>query len=237
VRGDGFHSPSPHSSPVEGEDGNLSALKGVPKKRTERSCRTLGNFLSSVSRGVPLSVVLVSVVIVGCQQKMADQPRYEPLVKSDFFGDERSARPLVDGTVARGDLRSDEVFYTGKIHGNLAETLPFPITKNVLLRGQDRFNIFCSPCHDRVGSGQGMIVRRGLRAPPSFHIDRLRTAPAGHFFDVITYGFGIMPDYAAQLSPKDRWAIVAYIRALQLSQNAKVTDVPESERRSLETKP
>lgn len=175
--------------------------------------------------------------IVGCQQKMADQPRYDPLVKSDFFGDDRSARPLVEGTVARGHLNSDEAFYTGKISGRLTETLPFPVSKNVLLRGQERFEIFCSPCHDRIGSGQGMVVKRGFRPPPSFHIDRLRTAPPGYFFDVITHGFGIMPDYAAQVSPKDRWAIVAYIRALQLSQNAKLTDVPEAERRSLEAKP
>jgi Cytochrome C oxidase, cbb3-type, subunit III len=181
--------------------------------------------------------VLVFAVLAGCQQKMADQPRYEPLAKSDFFGDERSARPLVEGTVARGQLRSDEDLYTGKVNGRLTETLPFPVTKDVLLRGQERFDIFCSPCHDRIGNGQGMVVRRGLRPPPSFHIDRLRTAPAGHFFDVITHGFGSMPDYAAQVAPKDRWAIVAYIRALQLSQNAKLIDVPEAERRSLETKP
>ena len=243
------HSPSPHSSPlrlaqcgepsrttVEGEEDNLSALRSPPRK-TGRSCRTQGNFLSSVRRGVPVSVVLVSVVIAGCQQKMADQPRYEPLAKSDFFSDERSARPLVEGTVARGDLRSDSVLYTGKINGKLTETLPFPVTKNVLLRGQERFDIFCSPCHDRIGTGQGMVVKRGLRAPPSFHIDRMRTAPAGHFFDVITHGFGIMADYATQISPKDRWAIIAYIRALQLSQNAKLADVPETERRALETKP
>jgi hypothetical protein len=182
-------------------------------------------------------VLLGLLFLGGCQQKMADQPRYEPLAKSDFFGDERSARPLVEGTVARGHLDTNEALYTGKVNGRLMERLPFPITKDVLLRGQERFNIFCSPCHDRIGTGQGMVVKRGFRAPPSFHIDRLRTSPDGHFFDVITHGFGIMPDYAGQVSPKDRWAIVAYIRALQLSQNAKLTDVPEPERRSLETKP
>jgi mono/diheme cytochrome c family protein len=182
-------------------------------------------------------VLLGLLLLTGCQQKMADQPRYEPLVKSDLFADGRSARPLVEGTVARGQLRSDEALYTGKVNGNLMEPLPFPATKDVLLRGQERFNIFCSPCHDRLGTGQGMVVKRGLRAPPSFHTDRLRTAPAGHFFDVITHGFGLMQDYAVQISPEDRWAIVAYIRALQLSQNAKLTDVPEAERRSLETKP
>lgn len=182
-------------------------------------------------------MLLGLLLLAGCQQKMADQPRYEPLAKSDFFGDDRSARPLVEGTVARGDLRSDEELYTGKVKGQLTETPPFVVTKNILLRGQERFDIFCSPCHDRIGSGQGMVVRRGLRPPPSLHIDRLRTAPAGHFFDVISHGFGIMPDYAAQISPEDRWAIVAYIRALQLSQNAKLSDVPEAERRSLEAKP
>jgi hypothetical protein len=183
-------------------------------------------------------VVLLSLLILaGCQQKMADQPRYEPLAKSDFFGDDRSARPLVEGTVARDHLKSDEAFYTGKTSGRLTETLPFPVSKDVLLRGRERFDIFCSPCHDRIGTGQGMVVKRGFRPPPSFHIERLRTAPSGYFFDVITHGFGIMPDYAAQVSPQDRWAIVAYIRALQLSQNAKLTDVPEAERRTLEAKP
>jgi hypothetical protein len=195
------------------------------------------NFPSKANRKLCVLLLLGLAALAGCQQKMADQPRYEPLAKSDFFGDERSARPLVEGTVARGQLRSDGVLYTGKVNGTLTETLPFPVTKNVLLRGQERYDIFCSPCHDRVGTGQGMVVRRGLRAPPSFHTDRLRTVPAGHFFDVITHGFGIMPDYAAQVAPKDRWAIVAYIRALQLSQNAKLANVPESERRSLETKP
>ena len=182
-------------------------------------------------------LLLGLLLLAGCQQKMADQPRYEPLAKSDFFADGRSARPLVEGTVARGQLRSDEALYTGKINGNLIETLPFPVTKDILLRGQQRFDIFCSPCHDRIGTGQGMVVKRGLRAPPSFHIERLRTAPAGHFFDVITHGFGIMPDYATPVTPEDRWAIVAYIRALQLSQNARLADIPEAERRSLETKP
>jgi hypothetical protein len=220
------------------DDIGTQSLKGEEvREEAWRSCRAQRNFPSRVSRGLSVSVVLVFAVLAGCQQKMADQPRYEPLAKSDFFGDERSARPLVEGTVARGQLRSDEELYTGKTNGTLTETLPFPVTKNVLLRGQERYDIFCSPCHDRVGTGQGMVVRRGLRSPPSFHTDRLRAAPAGHFFDVITHGFGIMPDYAVQVSPKDRWVIVAYIRALQLSQNAKLADVPESERRSLETKP
>ena len=171
-----------------------------------------------------------------CQQQMADQPRYKPLQKSTFFGDDRSARPLTPGTVARGHLNADERFYTGKSGGELVSALPVPLTREMLARGQERFNIFCSPCHDRTGSGQGMIVRRGFRPPPSYHIDRLRQAPLGHFFDVITNGFGAMSDYAAQVSPADRWAIAAYIRALQLSQNATLADVPPQARQQLEGK-
>jgi Cytochrome C oxidase, cbb3-type, subunit III len=178
-------------------------------------------------------LLALSLCVLSCQQKMADQPRYEPLQKSDFFEDQRASRPLVDGTVARGQLDADEQFYAGKVDGKPVETFPFPIDREILLRGQERFNIFCSPCHDRVGSGEGMIVRRGYRAPPSLHIDRLRAAPPGHFFDVISHGFGAMPDYAAQIPPADRWAIVAYIRALQLSQHAELGDVPASERNSL----
>jgi hypothetical protein len=173
------------------------------------------------------------LALAACQQQMADQPRYKPLAKSNFFDDERSARPLPAGTVARGQLHADGHLYTGKTNGKLVETFPFPIDRRLLLRGQERYDIFCSPCHDRTGAGQGMIVRRGFRAPPSFHIDRLRAAPLGHFFDVISHGFGAMPDYAAQVPVQDRWAIIAYIRALQLSQNARLADVPEKERQSL----
>jgi mono/diheme cytochrome c family protein len=178
-------------------------------------------------------ITVCFLVTPGCQQEMADQPRYKPLQKSAFFGDERSARPFVEGTVARGELKPDEHFYTGKSRGKLVDTFPLPVTRDALVRGQERFNIYCSPCHDRVGAGQGMVVRRGFRAPPSFHIDRLRVAPVGHFFDVITHGFGAMPDYAEQVSPADRWAIAAYIRALQLSQHATIADVPAAERQRL----
>jgi hypothetical protein len=169
---------------------------------------------------------------------MHDQPRYEPLEGSPFFADSRSARPFVEGTIARGQLRDDEHFFTGKLNGELANALPFPATLDVLKRGQERYNIFCTPCHDRVGTGQGMIVQRGFRRPPSFHIDRLREAPAGHFFDVITNGFGTMYSYADRIAPSDRWAIVAYIRALQLSQNATLSDVPaEAGKQLLEKNP
>jgi hypothetical protein len=169
-----------------------------------------------------------------CQQKMAEQPSYDPLEKSEFFDNLRASRPLVEGTVARGHLGDDEHLYRGLIDGKPADKFPFAIDKQVLLRGQERYDIFCVPCHDQIGSGQGMIVRRGLRAPASFHIDRLRETPDGTFFEHITQGFGVMPDYAQQISSEDRWAIVAYIRALQLSQNARVSDLSESERGTLE---
>ncbi len=177
--------------------------------------------------------LLLSGLAAACQQEMADQPRHKPLARSEFFGDERSARPLVPGTVARGRLDADEPFFSGKSGGVLVEVFPFPVTREVLERGQDRYTIFCAPCHDRVGNGQGMVVQRGFRPPPSFHSDRLRVAPVGHFYDVITSGFGAMPAYAAQVPPRDRWAIVAYIRALQLSQNAALADVPPAERHRL----
>jgi hypothetical protein len=168
-----------------------------------------------------------------CRQDMHDQPRYEPLEASEFFADGRSARPLVAGTVARGDLREDEHFYTGKANGTLVDRFPFPVTRAILERGQERYHIFCSPCHDRIGTGQGMIVQRGFRRSPSFHIDRLREAPVGYFFNVITNGFGSMYDYADRIPPRDRWAIIAYIRALQLSQHATLEEVPPGERQQL----
>lgn len=164
---------------------------------------------------------------------MHDQPKLEPLEKNTFFSDQRASRPLVEGTVARGQLRIDEHLYTGKVNGELATTLPFPATKEVLARGQERYNIFCSPCHDRVGSGNGMIVQRGFRKPPSFHLERLREMPVGHYFDVMTNGFGTMYSYSDRITPKDRWAIAAYIRVLQLSQNAALTDVPQEQRSKL----
>jgi len=165
---------------------------------------------------------------------MQVQPRYNPLDPSPFFDDDRSARPAIPDTVARGHLHTDELLYTGKVNGALAETFPFPITRQDLQRGKERFNIYCSPCHGSLGDGQGMIVQRGFSAPPSYHIDRLRQAPPGHFFDVITNGYGRMYSYASRVNPEDRWRIVAYIRALQLSQSAGLEDVPAAERKKLE---
>ena len=181
------------------------------------------------------AVVLVLASGVACRQDMHDQPKYVPLRPSDFFGDDRSERPLIEGTVARGHLNDDDAFYTGRgPDGKFLDTFPFPVTKDAILRGQDRFNIYCSPCHDRLGEGNGKIVRRGYRHPPSYHIDRLRQAQNGYLYDVITNGFGAMPDYAAQVAPRDRWAIVAYIRALQLSHDANISDVPPADRPKLD---
>ena len=168
---------------------------------------------------------------------MHDQPKYIPLRSSEFFRDGRSARAPVEGTVARGHLRDDEHFYTGKVSGKLVDTLPFPVTRAVLERGQERYNIYCSPCHSRVGDGSGVIVQRGYRRPESLHAQRLRQAPVGHYFDAITRGFGAMPDYSSQIPPRDRWAIVAYIRALQLSQHATLEDVPAEERSKMSPLP
>jgi mono/diheme cytochrome c family protein len=173
-----------------------------------------------------LALVLLLLASTACRQKMAVQPRYDPLEPSDFFSDGMSARPRVAGTVARGELAIDGFLASGKINGQDGDGFPFPITLAVMNRGEERFNIYCSECHSKVGDGNGMIPARGFRRPPSFHTDTLRTAKTGHFFDVITNGFGSMPSYAAQVPVPDRWAIIAYIRALQLSQHGTMNDLP-----------
>jgi mono/diheme cytochrome c family protein len=178
-----------------------------------------------------LALILAPLVLAGCRQDMHDQPRFKPLAKSDFYGDLRSARLPVEGTVARGQLHEDTYFYTGKIGANPGDYMPFAVTAEVLARGRERFNIYCAPCHSRLGDGNGMIPSRGFpRKPPSFHDDRLRKSPLGYFFDVMTNGFGIMPDYASQIPARDRWCITAYVRALQLSQNAAVADIPAGQK-------
>ena len=183
---------------------------------------------------VSLSLLLIAGgVSIGCRQDMQDQPKYIPLRPDSFFADGRSARPLPEGTVARGLLRADKAFYTGKLGNDFIDRIPFPVDRAVLVRGQERFNVYCSPCHGRLGNGLGMIVRRGLKRPPSYHIDRLRQVPLGYFYDVITNGFGAMPDYAMQIEPRDRWSVAAYIRVLQYSQNASINDVPPEMRGEL----
>jgi len=181
------------------------------------------------------AIALVALLSLGaCRQKMANQPRYDPLESSDFFADGMSARPRIEGTVARGELSADPFFDTGKVNGAVADGFPIPVTIEVIDRGHERYDIYCSECHSRTGDGNGMIPARGYRRPPSFHTETLRTATTGHLFDVMTNGFGAMPPYGKMIPPRDRWAIVAYIRALQLSQHATVADVPANDRAQLD---
>lgn len=181
-------------------------------------------------------IFLAGALAAGCRQDMHDAPRYEPLEESDFFADKRAMRPIPEGTVARGNLRDDDVFYTGKVDGEVVHELPSQVTldKALLDRGQERFNIYCSPCHSPLGDGNGTVVQRGFKRPASYHDARLRSIGIGYFYDVITNGFGQMPDYSAQVAPADRWAIAAYIRALQLSQAGTIEDVPADQRGTLD---
>lgn len=178
-----------------------------------------------------LGALLALAAGMGCRQDMFNQPKVKPLAESDFFADGGAARPRVPDTVARGDLVGDRAFATGLgPDGRFVSDLPVPLTKKLIERGRERYDIFCSPCHGRTGDGHGMIVRRGFKAPSSYHIDRLRRQPIGYFFDVMTHGFGQMSEYASQVPPADRWAIAAYIRALQLSQHAPLGDLPARDR-------
>jgi mono/diheme cytochrome c family protein len=180
----------------------------------------------------------LTLCATGCRQDMFNQPYSKPLRESDFFQDNHMAsRPVVAKTIARGQLEADQAFYTGMLGSNLVADFPFPVTREVLERGQQRFEIYCAVCHGRTGDGNGIVVQRGFPPPPSYHIDRLRQAPVGHFFDVITHGYGVMYPYASRVEPQDRWAIAAYIRALQLSHNARPEDVPPSQLTQLEAKP
>jgi mono/diheme cytochrome c family protein len=180
-------------------------------------------------------VVLVAVTS-GCsrRQAMYNQPKYEPYEKSDFFADGSANRIPPKGTVSRGEVTDNPLLSEGRANAQNPGAFPFEVTRDVLARGQGRFQIFCTPCHSQTGDGLGMIVQRGLIQPPSLHIERLRKAPPTHFFNVITHGIGQMSSYAAQITPEDRWAVIAYIRALQLSQNAKLEDVPVDQRANLQ---
>ena len=170
----------------------------------------------------------------GCRQDMHDTPRYEAFEASPFFADGRSSRSAPAGTVARGWLKEDDALYTGKANGQVVAEFPFPIGREEMARGQARFNIYCTPCHGRLGDGQGMVVQRGLRQAASFHQDRLREEKVGYLFDVVTNGFGAMQGYAEQVPVRDRWLIIAYVRALQLSQHATAADVPADKRGELD---
>ncbi len=178
--------------------------------------------------------ILLAALVSSCRQDMHDQPRHEPLEKSAFFADGRSSRPRIPGTVALGELELDPHLTEGRVNGELATTFPFTITREVLDRGRERYDIFCSACHGFSGSGDGMVVRRGMKQPPSLHVARLREAPPCHHYDAITRGFGAMYDHADRIQVRDRWAIVAYVRALQLSQGALVSELEERDRAALE---
>jgi mono/diheme cytochrome c family protein len=188
-------------------------------------------------RGKTAALLLAAILsAAACRQDLYNQPKYKPQAASEFFADGRAARPAVEGAIARGQLNDDAHRFTGRVDGRLVATFPYPVTRAMLDRGRERYTIFCAPCHDLTGNGNGTIVRRGLKQPPSFHIERLRSAPPGHFFDVISNGLGAMQDYSAQIPADDRWAIIAYMRALQLSQRATPADVPPEELRRLQEK-
>src|SRR5262245_41828449 len=186
-------------------------------------------------RAAAWAIAILAASAAACRQDMFNQPKVKPLAGSDFFQDGSGARPPVEGTVARDELGADRVFETGiGRDGKFVAALPVPLTRTLVLRGRERFHIFCSPCHGRAGAGRGMIVQRGFKEPPSYHIDRLRAQPVGYFFDVMTNGFGQMSGYASQVPPADRWAIAAYIRALQLSQHAPVRDLAPEDQAEIE---
>lgn len=179
-----------------------------------------------MSRLRRLSFALIALASVSaCRQDMHNQPKYRGLRASAFFADGSSARPLVEGTIARGTLQTDEAFFTGKTGGAEVTEMPFPVDEKVLDRGEQRFNIYCAPCHGRTGEGNGMVVQRGYKQAASYHIDRLRQAPAGYFFEVVSNGFGAMPDYRAQITVEDRWRIIAHVRVLQLTHNASMKEL------------
>jgi len=187
-----------------------------------------------VSTRLSAALVLVALAGLGCRQDMHDQPKYKPYRQSEFFANGMAMRPFVKGTVARGTLREDIPFYTGKSGEEFVTELPVPLTAELLERGRGEFQVFCSPCHGRTGMGDGVIVQRGFKRPISYHVDRLRQTPVGYFFDVMTNGYGAMSDYASQVPVEDRWAIAAYVRALQLSQYAPADAVPADRQGELE---
>ena len=183
-------------------------------------------------------LILLAFGAAGCRQDMHDQPKLKPYRSSEFFADGSGMRPLPAHTVARGSLQEVSHFFTGRMtDGSIATELPMPITKALLKRGQERFTIYCTPCHGQVGDGRGMVVRRGYKQPTSYHDERLRQVPIGYFFDVMTNGFAVMPSYAPQVPPEDRWAIAAYIRALQLSQHVDAASLTAEQRAALDAPP
>jgi mono/diheme cytochrome c family protein len=192
------------------------------------------NFGSHVRWNALTAALAAASLLCACRRDMQVQPKYTALSPSSFFVDGRSARPIPAHAIARGSLAGTNGFLTGAVNGTFLDTIPAPITRQLLERGQQRFNIFCTPCHGPLGNGDGMVARRGFKIPANLHTDRLRHAPPGYLFEVISNGYGAMPDYQAQIRVPDRWAIIAYIRALQLSRDATIADVPPPDRKKLE---
>lgn len=195
--------------------------------------------MSTRERTLSLALAVAALVTLGaCRQDMHDQPRVEPLGESDFFADGSGARPIPAHTVARGGLKEDRALHTGQnVDGSLVSESPLPVTRELLLHGRQRFEIYCAPCHGRTGDGDGMVVRRGYKQPSSFHVDRLRMAPIGYYYYVMTNGFGVMPSYAAQIPVEDRWAIIAYLRTLQLSRHMPASALAPEDRQRLDAPP
>ena len=200
----------------------MKAKRHPPARATASKC----------GRALPL--LAITLLLAACRPDMMNQPKAKPLSESDFFSNQANARPIPPHTVERGDARENAAFYTGLTNGTYITQLPVKLTPELLARGRERFDAMCAECHDRTGSGSGMVVQRGFPQPPSYHVPRLRNAPIGHFFDVITNGYGVMYSYATRVEPEDRWAIAAYIRALQLSHNIKASELTLGEQQKLE---
>ena len=196
------------------------------EQELESKAEGIGRRMSLLNKFGAFGAVAATLVLAGCRQDMHDQPKFFPQRGTTLFEDGRSVRPQAADTVARNQLHQDSYFYTGLVDGKEGDGLPFPVSEEILRRGQERYNVYCTPCHSRVGNGEGIIVQRGYAKAGDFHTARLEAAPLGHFFHVMTYGYGAMPEYSEQVAPVDRWAIAAYIRALQLSQKATQADVP-----------
>lgn len=212
------------------------AYFGPPHLQESESIFKCGSRSHGATGGRALPILLaLTLAIAACRPDMENQPKAKPLSESDFFSDQANARPIPPYTVEHGDARENTAFYTGLTNGTYITQLPVKLTPELLRRGRERFDTVCSECHDRTGSGNGMVVLRGFPQPPSYHVPRLREAPIGHFFDVITNGYGVMYSYATRVEPEDRWAIAAYIRALQLSHNVNASELSPAERQKLDT--
>ena len=223
-------------------DAAIGKFQKNPANVIREFASRIWNFIGAWNLGFGISrapafciFVSIALALVSCRPDMQNQPKAKPLSQSDFFADGTSARRPPAYTVAYGEAHTDAAFYSGLTNGIYITQLPMKLTPELLSRGREQFDAICSECHDRTGSGNGMVVQRGFPQPPSFHVDRLRRAPIGHFYDVIANGYGVMYSYASRVEPEDRWAIAAYIRVLQLSHNAKPSDLNQAERATLES--